>query len=97
MKIALFLEDEKLKAINVDAMSVLIVNMSNDKIVNVKNDSLYSRDLNYISLWLLKEKINVIYILNADENMRSYFKRIDVEVKTFEDLKENPQLNLFLL
>lgn len=97
MKIALFLEDKKLKAINVEAMSVLIIEMSNDTIASIENNSLYSKDLNYISLWLLRKQINLIYILSADDKIRDYFRRIDVEVKTFEDLKDNPILKLFLL
>lgn len=97
MKIALFLNDEKLKAINVDAMSVLIIEMLNDTVVSVENNTLYSKDPNYISLWLLRKHVNTIYILSADDNIRGYFKRIDVEVKTFEDLKENLILQLFLL
>lgn len=97
MKIALFLKDEKLKAINVDAMSVSIIEMSDDTVVSIENNTLYSRNPNYISLWLLRKQVNTIYILSADDNIRDYFKRIDVEVKTFEDLKENPILKLFLL
>lgn len=97
MKVALFFSDEKLKAINVDSMSVLIVEMSDSTIVSVENESIYSRDLNYISLWLLKKQVNTIYILNADDDIKNYFKRIDIEVKTFEDLKEDSILNLFLI
>lgn len=97
MKIALFLSDERLKAINIEAMSVLILEIADGTIANVENNSLYSKDPNYISLWLLKKRVNVIYILNADDCTREYFKRIDIEVKTFEDLKDDPVLKLFLL
>ena len=97
MKIAIFVNDDKLKAIHVNATSVLVVEMIDDTVASVENDTLYSMDLNYISLWLLGKQINVIYILSADDDIRNYFRRMDIEVKTFEDLKENPLLNIFLL
>jgi len=97
MKIALLFHDEKLKALRVDALSVLIVEMGGDTIENVENHSLYSRDLNYISLWLVIRHIDVIYLHSADGDIRDFFKRINVEVRTFEDLKENPLLSLSLL
>jgi hypothetical protein len=96
MKIALFLNDEKLKAMNAEAFAAFLLEIADNIIVSVENDLLYSKNLNYISLWLLKKQVNILYILSADDTLRSYFKRIDVEVKTFEDLKDNPILNLFL-
>jgi len=97
MKIALFLNDVRLKALHVNALSVKIISISNNEIEGVEDHSLYSKDLNYISLWLIRREVNVIYLHNADDDIRAFFNRIGVEVKIFEDLAEDPILRFFLL
>ncbi|HCO67262.1 MAG TPA: hypothetical protein DIT04_05835 [Dysgonomonas sp.] len=97
MKIALFLKNETLKVLHADAFSVLVIQMSNQSIESVENHSLFSKDPDYISLWLIRRQIDTIYIQNADQDIKDYFRRINVEVNSFRDLKDDPVLNLFLL
>jgi len=97
MKVAMFVRDEKMRALNTEAMQAIIFHIDNDLITGVEHEHLFCRNLNYISLWLINKQINEIYIREADDKIRDYFKKMDIIVKTHEDISDNPLFKAFLL
>ncbi len=97
MKVAMFIKDEKLDRINADAVRVLVFDIEGNKIVGIEEDCLYKKNLNFLSVWLLNKRINVVYIQETNDGVDNYFKKLDIEVKTHEDLKNDPLFYAFLL
>lgn len=97
MKIALFLRDEKMKAFNMKAVRVLVCNMMNDSIADLEENSIPSLNINYVSLWMLNKEINVIYIPEEQPDATEFFKKIDISVKTYDDIQTNSVLRPFIV
>lgn len=95
MKVAIFVRDDKMKRLNINAMHVLIFNLENDKIIGMEDDYLYKKDPNYISLWLITRKIRIIYVQDIDNASRNYFKSIGIAVKTLEDISNDHIFRVF--
>lgn len=97
MKVALFLRDEKMKAFNTKAVRVLVCSMLNDSIADLEENSIPNLNINYVSLWMLNKKVDVIYIPEEQPDAAEFFKKIDVSVKTYDDIKTNSELHPFLV
>lgn len=97
MKIAMFIQDDKMKNIDVNAFNVLIFKRQDDTILGIENEYICNRDINYITLWLLDRKIDVVYIAEKDSEIDAYFGKFGIEIKTHEDLKDDSILKAFLM
>lgn len=97
MRIAMFLKDENLKRINVESIRVLIFTMSADLATGMEEHKLYNKNLNYISVWLLDKKVDTIFVREADEDVIEFFRKMDISVKTSEDIENNQFLKAFLI
>lgn len=97
MKIALFLRDEEMKAFNTKAVRVLVCNMMNDCIADLEENSIPNLNINYVSLWMLNKKVDVIYIPEEQPDATEFFRKIDISVKTYDDIKMNSELHSFLV
>jgi len=85
MRIALFIKNG-----NIDAIHILVFDAQVDKILNSEDCFLYEKDINYVSLWLISKQVKAFYIRDADDKIRNYFHKLDIEVKTYEDI---PNIN----
>jgi hypothetical protein len=97
MKVAMFIKDEKLDRIKADTVRALVFDIDGNKIVGIEEDCLYKKNLDFLSVWLLNKQINIVYIQDTNNSIDSYFQKLDIEVKTHEDLKNDPLFYAFLL
>jgi len=97
MRIAMFIKNNEMKPMNVDAVNVLLFEIINNTIKGMESNCFYNKNINHISLWLINKEVNIIYLEDADSDLISYFKRLDIIVKKHEDIKDNPILKLFLI
>ncbi|MDU1906461.1 MAG: hypothetical protein E6772_16950 [Dysgonomonas sp.] len=97
MRIAMFLKDENMRTLNAESMRVLIFSTKDDAVTGMEEHRLYNKNPNYLSVWLLNKQIDIIYIREADENVVNFFRKMDISVKSYEDLKDNQFLRSFLL
>lgn len=97
MKVALFIDDDKMRTCNIDAMNILTFTVEDGNIAGMEQDILYNKDITYLSVWLLDRDVNEIYIQNSNNELKAYFKLMGIEVKTHDDLKDHPLFCDFVL
>lgn len=93
MDIALFIQKEKVPAGNI---AILILHIDNKSTVNVCKEAIVDRDLNYLSMWLLTNKVEEVYIENTkDINTRTktLFERLGMNVFLYSDIQRHPALS----
>lgn len=86
-----------MKAFNTKAVRVLVCNMMNDCIADLEENSIPNLNINYVSLWMLNKKVDVIYIPEEQPDATEFFRKIDISVKTYDDIKMNSELHSFLV
>ncbi len=88
MKIVMFLKYKKEEGIyDEDIIDALTFDVSGRKVCFFRQEYLYSKNINYISLWLLNRQIPEVYVREADDKTRLYFKRIGITIKSYEELE----------
>lgn len=97
MKIAMLLVCGQLNNLDEDVVYAIVFEVKNSIIISVDNDLLNKRNINYNTLWLLKRNIKELYVESVDDTARTYFERLGITIKTYEDMKDNELLKSFLL
>jgi len=97
MRVAMFIRNNNMKAIRIDAFNVLVLDIEDNTIKGMENDCLYNKNINYISLWLINKEVSIIYVEDADDDLIKYFKRLDITVKKHKDLERDPILKVFMI
>jgi len=97
MKVAMFIRNTDMEAMRVEALNVMVFDIDNNTIKGMENDCLYNKSIDYISLWLINKKIDTIYIEESDEEITSYFNKLNISVKTHNDLEQEPLLKMFMV
>jgi len=97
MRVAMFIRDNDMEAIRVEALNVMVFDIENNTIKGMENDCLYNKGVDYISLWLINKKIDTIYIEESDEDTIRYFDKLNITVKTHKDLEHEPILKMFMV
>jgi len=97
MKVAIFIKNNQMETLKVEAIYMLILNLENDIIVGMETNYMYSSNIDHVSLYLISKQVNVLYIECADDTVKDFFRKFGITVKTYEDLKENHIFRAFLM
>lgn len=96
MKIALLLKSKKQPQANhVD--QAVVFHVEKDKVVGVENTTLESKDVTSFMSWMQTRKVNEIYSPYADERLRSFFGKLGISFKTYDELSDNRLFRTFIL
>lgn len=91
-KIAMLLRYEKLDSVfDENCVHAMIFELSDDIMIKVENEYLSKKDINYLSLWLIRKGIKEVYVCDTDDRTRDYFKRVGILIKKYDEL-ENKEL-----
>lgn len=96
MKIALFLIDEKIGSDNPEVMPIIVLHVQGQLVAEVEKEIIVKKDINYLSLWLLTNKIKEIYVQDIDPIIKLLFEKLGVVVCRHEDIEKKPVLKRFL-
>lgn len=95
MRIAIFLRNEKL--VEESVVQAYAFSVEDRTITSIGSELLYVRNIDYLMIWLLGNNIDIVYMNNADEELRERLQKTGVKVKPLGEIKDNPLLNLFLI
>lgn len=93
----MLLNSTKYDILDKDIIHAIILTLKDGIIVGFDNEYLNRKNINYFSLWLITREIKEIYIESADAAARAFFDRMEITVRTYEDVKDNPLFRAFLL
>ena len=96
MKVAMFVRNKRVARPDSDAMCALIFNVENGKITGMEDTYLYNMTVNYISLWLIAREINVFYIQNIKDEDKSFFEKIGITARTFNEIDNGHIFRAFI-
>ncbi len=97
MKIAVFLKNENFEYLDDHIIQIYTFNIENNLITSIGSELVTIKNLNHILLWLLSKNIEEIYLKNPNNELKSYFEKTGITVKSIEEIKDNPLLKSFLL
>lgn len=98
MKIVIFLNNDSLGCIfNQENLQAVIFSLENEKVTGVENEKLINIDINYITLWCLSKKIKEIYTKEITHDEREIFHKLDINIKTLDELENDYLYNTFIL
>lgn len=97
MKIAMMLNSDKFSILDKDIIHAFILDIEDGFVVSIDDEFLTKKNVNYISLWIISKQIKELYLQSVDDATRSYFERLGVAVKTYEDIKNNPMFIPYLI
>lgn len=96
MKIALFINSEKINGTDADTIPIIILHIDNHSVVEVNKDFVVRKDINYMALWLLVNKIRELYVTDIDPIVKKIFEKLGVTVRNYQDIEKNPLLRKFV-
>lgn len=96
MKIALFLKNDKIDDSDIDTIPIIVLHTDSNTVVEIEKDILVKKDVNYLALWLLTNRIKEVYVMDIDPLIRQLFERLGVVVRKYDDMKKNPLLRKFI-
>lgn len=96
MKVALFVKDDRTTTPDLRAVKVLVFSMENEIVTGMEECYLFSLNVNYVSLWMLNKQINVVYIPEEQPAATVYFRKINVLVKTYDEIDIHSELRNYL-
>lgn len=76
---------------------ILLFEIRDKQIMGMKDEYLYNKDVNYLSLWILKQNVKIIYVQETDEETKMYYKKFDIEIRTYEELQKDPLFKSFII
>lgn len=97
MKVAIFMNEEKMDQLRIEMMYALIIDIRKNIVYKKEEVCFHEKNINYISLWLLNKEITLIYIRDTNKEIYSYFSKIGIEVKTHLEIPDNSVLKDYLL
>ncbi len=95
MRIAILLENENF--IGGTMVQAYAFNVEDDVITSFAEELLAVNNIYYLVCWLLGKNIKEIFVKRCDERLKDYLKKIDVSVRTLDEIKDNPILKKFVL
>ncbi|NDV84499.1 hypothetical protein [Bacteroides sp. 51] len=95
MRIAIFLRNEKLPGESI--VQAYAFSVEDHTITSIGSELLYVKNVDYLTVWLIGNNIDVLYMNNSDESLCEGIQKIGVKVKPLSEIKNNPLLNLFLI
>lgn len=95
MKIALFLTDDRINNHDVDMIPIMILYTDKKSVVGVDRDFVIKKDVNYLALWLLANKIEELYVMYIDPLTKKLFEKLGVTVHIRNEIKKDHYLKNF--
>lgn len=95
-KIALLLKKNRHSDRHTEEGQIVVFNIEEGQVIGVENQIIRSRDINDLSLWALKKKIKEIYTPEVDEQIRSFFGKMGIHVRKYDELGDNKLFNTFI-
>lgn len=95
MRIAIFLRNEKQPEENV--IQAYLFSVVDHTITSIGSELIYITNTDYLIGWLLSNNIDIVFMNHADGELQNELKKIDVEIRSLDKIKDNPLLNLFLI
>lgn len=96
MKIALFLKNEIMDESYPDTIPIIVLHVDSKSVMEVEKDIIVKKDVNYVALWLLTNRIKEVYVAEIDPLVKRLFEKLGVAVKRFDDIEKNPLLKQFI-
>jgi len=96
MKIALFLKDDKLEDMPENTIPIIILHTDNKTVIGVEKDIVVRKDVNYLALWLLTNRIKELYVKDIDPMVKKMFNNLGVTVRKYDEMMKNPLLREFI-
>lgn len=96
MKIALFLKNEIIDESCPDTIPIIVLHIDSKSEMEVEKDIIVKKDVNYVALWLLTNRIKEVYVTDIDPLVKRLFEKLGVAVKRFDDIEKNPLLKQFI-
>ncbi len=97
MKIAIFLASETMNRLDKSFVQTVIFKIRDGLIVGVEKEYLSVKNINILTLWLVTKEIEELYVEEVEETVKAYFERINIKIKTFKEMKDNPILKAFII
>lgn len=97
MRIALILKHSRSSSSVKHDNKAIIFNVEENKVIGVENEILKSKDIEYLSVWAQNGKIDEIFIPEANEMMKNTFNELGINIKKYDELKNNKLFNTFNL
>lgn len=88
-RVAVFLNKDRIEVSSKYSTHIIIFEVMGNSIKGMDNEFLTKKDINYISLWLLNENIEEIYVEDMDEHISQYLGGIGIVAKTHEEMRSN--------
>ncbi|GAB6122034.1 hypothetical protein [Dysgonomonas termitidis] len=96
MKIALFLKKDIIDEAYLDTVPIIVLHIDSKSVVEIEKDIIVKKDVNYVALWLLTNRIKEVYVMDIDPLVKKLFEKLGVAVKKFEDIEKHPLLKRFM-
>lgn len=97
MKVAIFIKNNELTALDEEKIRVVIFNFEKDKVVGVENIVLDEQTKDSIASWLYQKSIKQIYLSEIDDQTLYEVNSKGIRVKTVETLKNDKLFNSLAL
>lgn len=97
MKVAVFIKNNELTALDEDKVRVVIFKMEEDKVIGVENTILDEKTKDSITSWLYQKSINQIYLSEIDDYLHKQISLKGIQVKTRKNLKNDKLFNSLAL
>lgn len=92
----MFLEKENSDVQRNVVLRAYTFNVEGESIKNMKSEILTTNDMNYVFLWLLSKQIEILYIKGIDETAKHLLEKINIKLKSVDEVKDHPLLRLLL-
>lgn len=93
MKVAIFLKNNELTALDEEKIRVVIFNIEQDKVVGVENTVIEEQCKDSIVNWLNRKSINLIYLAEIEDYIHQKMNQLGIRVKTLATLKDDKLFN----
>lgn len=96
MKIAVLSTGKHSKMQKTSIPSAQIFSIHNNTVIEKERKILMNESKNYILQWIIEHKINIVYMHDVDDQMKRCLKKLNVFLKTMDEVKEHPLLNKYI-
>lgn len=98
MKVALLLKNEKQpKDEKQEAEQAVVFDVEHDKVVGVQSETLKSKSTKDLIFWALTKRVKEIYTPDMDEQLRTFFSKIGINIRKYDELSDDRLFQTFIL
>lgn len=97
MKIALLMRNKKQPKNEELLGEAVLFDVEKDKVVGVENETLKPKNVEELSFWALTKRVKEIYIPEVDEQVRTFFRKMGINIKRYDELSDDRLFQTFIL